>query len=275
MAQNPLQQFFRQPKVFIGLPSAGAYLKPGSIQGDPTHMPVYGMTGMDEIILKTPDALLAGESTVKVIESCCSNIKDAWDISVIDMDIILAAIRIATYGNTMSVTHTCPTCSTDNEYDIDLTKIIEFFATCKYNNSIVLDGLTIKIRPLTYKESTDFSQRNFQIRQQLVQANEVESDDERTKLMTGFVQDLAMLQNEIFTAGVESVEANGQVVSERQFIKEWIENSDKVVFDKIKERYFENQNAWTPPATEVICESCGATNKIAIDLDQSSFFGNA
>ena len=45
--------------------------------------------------------------------------------------------------------------------------------------------------------------------------------------------------------------------------------------DKIKEKYYENQKVWTAPDQQVICEGCGATNKISIDLDQSSFFGNA
>jgi hypothetical protein len=71
MNQNPLQQYFRQPKIFINLPSQGIYSKEGSIQGEVNNMPVYGMTGMDEIIVKTPDALLSGESTVKVVQSCC------------------------------------------------------------------------------------------------------------------------------------------------------------------------------------------------------------
>ena len=51
MATNPLQKYFRQPKIFIKLPSAGVYCQPGNIQGDSNHMPVYGMTGMDEIIM--------------------------------------------------------------------------------------------------------------------------------------------------------------------------------------------------------------------------------
>ena len=76
MSNNPLQQYFRQPKVFITLPSHGVYNKPGTITGSFENMPIFGMTGMDEILLKTPDALLTGESTVKVIQSCCPNIVD-------------------------------------------------------------------------------------------------------------------------------------------------------------------------------------------------------
>ena len=66
MAVNPLQKYFRQPKIYIKFPSGGIFNKPGTIQGDVTNTPVYGMTGMDEIIVKTPDALLSGESTAQV-----------------------------------------------------------------------------------------------------------------------------------------------------------------------------------------------------------------
>ena len=69
MAQNPLQQYFRQPKIFIGLPSKGIFNKVGSVQGDVTHMPVFGMTGMDEILLKTPDALTSLAICISILFS--------------------------------------------------------------------------------------------------------------------------------------------------------------------------------------------------------------
>jgi hypothetical protein len=77
---NPLRQYFRQPAIYIKLPSGGKYYADSAIDfpvnGD---IPVFPMTVKDELTLKTPDALLSGESTVKVIESCCATIKDAWD----------------------------------------------------------------------------------------------------------------------------------------------------------------------------------------------------
>ena len=81
MAQNPLQQYYRQPKVFIPLPSGGIYNKLGTLSGDVSHMPIYSMTGMDEIIVKTPDALLSGKSTVSIIESCCPTVKNGWEVT--------------------------------------------------------------------------------------------------------------------------------------------------------------------------------------------------
>lgn len=275
MATNPLQQFFRQPKIFISLPSHGVYYKPGVIQGDVENMPMFGMTGMDEIMVKTPDALLSGESTARVIESCCSFIKNSWEINSLDIDTILTAIRIATYGNTLSVDHTCKSCSAQNEYDLDLNRIIEHFAQCKYDNKIVLKELTIMLKPLTYRQSTEFSLKNFQLQQQLNQASRIEDEKERAESITRLFKELAYLQNEVYTENIESVDIGSAVVDQRNFIREWIENCDKEMIDEIKKHIQLNQEQWTSPKYHVVCNECSAETDIIVDLDLSTFFANA
>ena len=275
MAQNPLQQHFRQPKIFIGVPSHGIYSKPGTFNGDPSRIPVCGMTGMDEILMKTPDALLSGESTVSVIASCCSAIQDPWDLTVLDIDLVLVAIRIATYGNELSVTHICPECETENEYNINLTSLIDYFGTCQYDSKLVLNDLVILTRPLTYKQSTEFSLKNFGYQQRLKQILELTDTTERQTLTTEIFKGLALLKNEIFTAGVDSVDTGKTVVSEKSFIREWIDNCDSSVTDAITKHIEKNQDIWAMPKQHIKCSHCDHETDISIDLDQSNFFGNA
>jgi hypothetical protein len=275
MPQNPLQQHFRQPKIYVSLPSQGAYNKPGTINGDVAKIPVYGMTGMDEIILKTPDALLSGESTVSVLKSCCPSINNGWDVSMLDADLVLTAIRIATYGNTIDVTHTCPACKHENAYNLDLGRVIEHFSNCKFDNAVVLQDLTINIQPLNYKQSTEFKLKNFKLQQKLSQAEFVEDATEQQKLINGIFKELSEIQTELYIASVESVQTGSTVVTERDFITEFLSNCDKSVFDKIKESIEKNQKTWQMPLFPAKCEECSSENKISIDLDQSSFFGLA
>jgi hypothetical protein len=275
MPQNPLQQYFRQPKIFISLPSQGVYNKLGTIQGDSTNLPVCAMTGMDEIILKTPDALLSGESSVKVIESCCTGIKDAWDLSILDTTLIFTAMRIATFGNTMSVENTCANCNTENEYDLDLSKIIEHFMKVKYNNKIVLKDLVINIRPLNYEESTDFSIMNFKLQQQLSQVDSITDDAERQTFINKLFKELAEVRTKIYILSVESVEIGTTVVTERSFIEEWMNNCEKSVFDAISEQIEKNREDWRIPAYKVQCSSCNHNVDLRIELDQSNFFAGA
>lgn len=275
MSQNPLQQYFRQPKLYVALPSKASYNKLGSFQGDATNVPICSMTGADEILMKTPDALLTGETTVKIFESCCSAIKDGWEVSSLDTDLLLTAIRIASTGNIFEVHHVCPQCEELNEYDIDLTTVIDHYENCKYINKVVLSELTVKLQPLTYRKTSEFSLKNFRIQKQLRQTTEMADEDQKKQKVNELFKELSDIQQEIFTESIESVETGSTVVTERSFIKEWLNNCDKSVFDSIKNVFNENKENWRIPLKKVKCNECGKETEVAIELDQSSFFGNA
>lgn len=275
MATNPLQQFFRQPKIFVGLPSKGVFNKPGAISGDVDRIAVYGMTGMDEILLKTPDALLSGETTVRVIQSCCPSLVDAWDISLIDTDMLLTAIRIATYGNELSIKNTCKKCGTDNDYSINLTTFIDHFSSCTYNDTLVLKDLVIKTRPLNYKQSSDFAMDNFKIQQKANQIGLVEDGPEKKKLMEEVFFELSKLRNEAFTVQIDSIEASGTTVIEKSYIREFLENTDRDIINQIQKHLESNRDSWTIPKQPVKCENCGTEDEMTIELDQANFFASA
>lgn len=233
------------------------------------------MTGMDEILLKTPDALLTGESTVKVIQSCCPNIVDGWDISNLDIDALLVAIRIATAGNIMPVTHTCPNCSAENNYDINVSTFLDHFATCKFDPKIVVGDLVIKVCPLSYRQVTDFNIENFILQKRLYQTFEMPDEEEKTKLISELYQELAKLQNKIFVASIEQIEIGDKFVTEKPFIQEWLENVDKSVFTSLKDHIEANNATWKIPNSTVKCDTCETEAEIQLDLDQSSFFAGA
>lgn len=274
MAQNPLQQYYRQPKIYIPLPSGGIYNKLGSLSGDATHMPIYSMTGMDEIIVKTPDALVSGKSTVSIIESCCPNVKDGWEVTSLDTDLLLVAIRIATFGNILEITNSCDNCGHENDYDVDLTTVVNHFAQCTYDNVINYNNLIIKLQPLTYKQTTDFSIRNMRLQQQLAAAAD-RSEDEQKHLIGDLFKDLGTLQNDIYAASIESVDTGTVVVTESNFIYEWLVNCDKDIFDKIRDQFNKNKEIWRVPDVKVKCTNCGHSTALSIDLDQSNFFAAA
>ena len=93
---NPLKAFFRQPAIYLKLPSNGAYWPNSSIDFPQNReLPVYPMTAVDEITYRTPDALFSGQSVVNVIQSCIQNISNAWSIPAMDVDTILISIRIS------------------------------------------------------------------------------------------------------------------------------------------------------------------------------------
>ena len=70
---NPLQQYYRQPAIYIKLPSEGRYYDKNTFTPTETgELPILPMTAKDELAFKTPDALINGqaanitESTLKI-----------------------------------------------------------------------------------------------------------------------------------------------------------------------------------------------------------------
>ena len=160
--KNPLSSFYRQPKIYVTLPSKGRFYPKGALDVSTNEQyPVYAMTAKDELLFKTPDALLSGQSTVELIKSCIPAILDPWSMPSIDVDFALIAIRIATYGDKMEVGCNCPHCNAENSYDVNLTAWFEVFSNFMYKDLINADPLTIHIRPYTYKEMTKTSIKTF------------------------------------------------------------------------------------------------------------------
>ena len=276
MSQNPLQQYFRQPKIFMPLPSKGIYNRIGSLQGDITNMPIYGLTGMDEILLKTPDALFTGTGTVKVIQSCCSCVVDAWELPILDIDALLVAVRIATYGNMMHITNTCAHCGEDSDYDLDLSRILDHFSRFSFDSKIVLKELTLKLRPLTYKQSTAFNLESFVIQKKINNAIKlVDQEEETQRIINEGFQEMGELQNRIYAASIDSIQLPDLVVEEREFINEWVINADAATIDQIKKHVEQNNADNRVPPTTVKCSACEKENQVSIDMDQSTFFAGA
>lgn len=270
--QNPLQKFFRQPKIFVALPSKGLYYPPGALIGDYNNAPIFAMTGMDEIIFKTPDALFTGDASAQVIESCCPFIKNAKQMPSIDIDTLLIAIRIATFGNTLSVNHTCNNCKTENTYDVDLSKLIDYFNSLKFVNTIqISDELVLKIKPLCYEEVNHFAIENFKLQRLLYQTKDM-NEDEKQKQFDSIYKELSNLQLTLFVNSIESVQMPNAIVTQKEYIEEWLKNTERDVYDKIKNKLEENKSQWNIPAQPVRCVSCNTDDRIIVTLDQSNFF---
>ena len=275
MNENPLQKYFRQPKIYLSLPSQGKFYPPGSIDGDPTNLPVFGMSAMDEILFKTPDALFNGEATVNVIRSCIPGIQQPWLMPQIDVDACLVAIRIATYGQTLETSFTCSKCEEDNKFDLDLSKTLEYFLGLEYDTQVIAGPLLITLRPLTYKEVTEINVQTFTLRKQLYQAAGSETDEERNQQLNDIYQKIAELTSLGYKKSIAKIETDDDQVTDRAMIEDWIKHSDKEFFDKIKERLEQLAEKWTLQPQKVKCSNCGHENSVTMGMDNSDFFVKA
>ena len=123
---NPLNKYYRQPSIYVGLPSGGEFYDNTVFTKTTTgEIPVLPMTAKDEMAFKTPDAMLNGQATVDVIKSCCPNILDPWKLINYDMDTLLIAIRIASYGETMDFTANVPVINEEITHTVNLPSLLD------------------------------------------------------------------------------------------------------------------------------------------------------
>ena len=64
-------------------------------------LPIRAMTARDELMLKSPDALLNGDSLVHIISSCVPDIIDPKKVYAPDIEAIILGIFFASYGKTI------------------------------------------------------------------------------------------------------------------------------------------------------------------------------
>ena len=274
---NPLAKHFRQPSIYLKLPGGGKYWPDNSIDLPITgDLPVYPMTTKDEITLRTPDALLNGQGVVDVIQSCCPNIKNAWAMPNNEADSILIAMRIASYGPTMSITSNCPHCSAENNYDIDLNQVLDTVRFPNFEKKLTVDNLTFKFKPQTYETANKANLASFE-EQRLLELLLQEAANDQSKL-TEFnkrLQKLNELNIDLIAEAVEYIETeDGNKVTNLKYIKEFFDNANATTVKTVQKSIEElNKESQLRPV-KVICESCDKESQVNIEFNYSSFFVN-
>lgn len=274
---NPLAKHFRQPAIYLKLPSGGKYWPEGTIDLPVTgDIPVYPMTTKDEIALRTPDALLNGQGVVDVIQSCCPNIKNAWAMPNNESDPILIAMRIASYGPTMSITSTCPHCNTESNYDIDLNQVLDSARFPNFDKKLNVNNLTFKFKPQTYETANKANLLAFE-EEKILDLLLQESANDQSKLseFNKRLQKLNDLNIDLIAEAVEYIETeDGNKVNNLKYIKEFFENADATTVKSVQKSIEEINKESQLPTVKVVCDSCEKDYQLNIEFNYSSFFGN-
>ena len=278
--QNPLRKYFRQPKVFVTLPSRGKFYAEGVLDMPETNeLPVFAMTAKDELLIKTPDALLNGQATVDIIKSCIPNITDPWQMPSVDLDAMLVAIRIATYGETLELTTKVPGTGEERKFDVDLRQVLNQLVTPEFITSATIDDISVVLKPLTYKEFTDSNLKTFEEQRIFTMVNDDDMDDaDKLAKFTDSFKKLTNLTVNMLCKSIASVSIGDDVVTNPVHIEEFIDNVDKGFFKGITDHLDRQREMFAikplpvKSSPEDIEAGAPAEYEIPITFDQSNFF---
>ena len=279
---NPLKKYFRQAKLHITLPSEYNFYPPGSIEiPESGELEVFSMTAKDELSFKTPDALLNGQATVDVIQSCIPAIKNAWIMPSIDIDAALVAIRMATYGETLTMTTKIPVTGEERDYELNLREVLDNFSNLKYENVVQSGELTIYLRPLTYQEFTKNALKTFEEQRIFNLVNDESiSDEDKLQAFTNSFTKLTQLTVDMIVQGIDKIVVGEEEVTNRDHITDFMKNADKDFFNHVMQHLNTQKEKYSIKPLEVstspedIAKGAPATFKIPITFDQSNFFAS-
>lgn len=274
---NPLKAFFRQPVIYIRLPSDGQFWPQGSLDMPANkELPVLPMTAMDEISYRTPDALFNGDAIVTVVQSCIPNIKNAWHMPNCDLNAILTAIRIASYGKAMPIASTCPSCTSQNEFDIDLQGVMGQLSMANYAETVKQGDLEVYFTPMSYQHQTEVNLLQFEQQRVLNLLPDAEMpDSEKTDRMNEAIKAITEITIQAIKNSIKSIRTPQALVTEPEFIHEFLLNCDRTLYNQIRDHAVKLRLNDDFKPLDIACPDCKHEYKQLFTLDTATFFENA
>lgn len=271
---NPLRRHFRQPVIHLRLPSGGRFYPPGALNMPPSgELPVLPMTAVDEIVTRTPDALFNGSAIPDIISSCIPAIRDPWSVPSVDLNTILVAMRLASYGHKMDVNSTCPSCKNNNEFDLDLRVIMDSLKTPDYDTPLVLGDLTITFVPLSYRQINQNSQMQFEDQKLMQALNSTDMDTEqRLAMLSESFKKITALTVRAIAVSISSIQTPDALVTEPEYILEFLNNCEKDIFQQIRDHAIALRQAGEIKPLDITCGECSHKYTQDFSLDMSNFF---
>ncbi len=278
-ANNPLKRFFRQPAIYIKLPSGGQHWAPGSLEMPQNgELAVYPMTAMDEITYRTADALFNGSAVVNVVQSCVPAIKNAWHIPNMDLDTILVGIRIASYGHEMQFDSDCPHCQQENTFGLDLRTIMDSIQAPDYNRTITTGDLELYFKPLDYEQVNRNAMVQFEDQKllEMLPASEMPEEEKVQRLTAAFLKLTDMTMGAL-SQSIAMIRADTEVVTDAAHIEEFVKNCDREVFERIRNHIVEIREQSELKPLKIRCQNpeCQKEYQTPFTLDVSNFFVSA
>lgn len=274
LQNNPLKQYFRRPAVHVKLPSGGKYYGPGVVDiPESGELPVYPMTAIDDITLRTPDALFNGTAVVDLIKSCIPDVKDPWKINSIDLDALLIAIRSASGDSTLDIESECPSCNEVSSYGVDLIRILGELKSADYDTELEVSDLKIKFRPLVYKEMNEAGVSQFEVQKIFAELENITDEVERNRRGKEGLQKVTEVTMRLLSQAIEYMQTPTTRVDQKEYILDYLRNCDKEVYIRVRDYNTGIKSQTEIKPLKIKCVNCNHQYDQEFTLNASSFFG--
>jgi hypothetical protein len=282
VSNNPLKEFYTQTGIYVTLPSEGRFYKSPVKTSADGDIEVLPMNAVDEMQFQNPDGLLNNESLIKVLERVVPGISNPREITKPDLDVLLIALRIVTYGKDMDVNTKCTKCNHEAVYAVDLQNILSSAKKISKDNVAMVGELKVYVKPFTIVSQNKLNEyliniqrtaRKFQ-KQSSANIDDTNVIEEMKAVIGKEIRESAIELFNIAGNLIEKIELpNGEIVENREFINEWLDNVKAPDYKNIREKINELSKEVINREFKYTCAKCETPNTVEVNFDPANFFG--
>ena len=305
MTDNPLLDELEQQTVTVALPTLGRWYDDSVLHpdADPSSIEVGVLGIVAEHTFRDPWLLVSGQAIPKLIKSICPAISDPTKLAEIDIETILLANRLISYGEKMEIKQQCRNpdvnegskkkkvvpCTHENLIVVDLQNLLTRYSpfTDKEFNRYVMEfeelkGQVVHLQPIPYNNVIEVVRKTATNMKQYqkfsgVDIEAVMGDLDVLGLYEDLVSDNTQMSLYSIVHSIHHVETSkGAAVADKEVIKNWLNKIPsrlvKQIDNKIAEITIDVQKIAT---VEFECTACGFKNTVRIQMDPQMLFTEA
>lgn len=281
MSNNPLEQYFRQPSIYLKLPTMGVWYTDGSVELTPDNeVAVYPLSALDDILLNTPDAMLNGQSLEKVVSNCVPAIKNIKKLLLPDLEAIFVGIKSATNNGKMDYERKCQACGHENIYELNLSNFLDQMTYVDESliKLTINNELTLHIKPYDFEMRQLFIKKEFEeekLMRSLDQENSNIDELAKARILGESIDRLSKITFELVARSIDKVSIlkEGIEITDKPHINEWLIKISKEQADIVIEAVNQLNALGVSKSIPVQCANCHVQWTDTISFDPASFFG--
>lgn len=277
MSTNPLTAYSRIAKLQINLPSGGRFADVTEGQSNLTgdEIQIKPMTGVDELYLKNPDALLSGEAVAKCIQSC-TGIQDVYSLTNTDVNTLLLAIRYASYGQFLQLDVKCPVCEEEFLQDVDIEVMLDTIEPLKNEYTCILSSsdLVVSVRPHTFEMAQKIALLAFSETQALGALEGVAEVGALAAFSRSYRKIADLSVNAIINSIISVTTPDGIVITDTDEINEFVREVSKDEMATITDILLDANKTSYDGSSDIKCinEECEHVWNQVVEVNTTNFF---
>lgn len=278
LMMNPLSKYFRQPGIQLLLPTKGNYSRNKFKTTFSTNeVNIFPMTAADDIMINTPDMLLNGTAVEELIKSCCPDVGEPRYVCYPDIDAIIMAIRMVSFGNNYDISIKCPKCNHMNELSYNIRGLLDTMTYLPDEYYVRLnDDLVAYLRPHEYESFIKARIVTFEQSKILQNLEDNNPNEElRIKTFAESSRKISKTNLDMLSSCIIKIVTPDGEVSDLPSIQEFISSCETSFVRKIKDGVAHLDKFGLSKELEAKCKSCEHVWNFPIQFDPSDFFANA